>query len=666
MPTLITLRAPSRSTSSNSGAPAKPLDDSRNDPAQDEGTDARSVGIISMPWMGVGMPSIQLATLAAALKAERIGSDCYEFYLDYAALIGTNIYNQLSNLPAFTPEWIFARHYYEAERGLSLEGYHEHRTVLGIGSAKIEAQVLEVLHPLTDEFLHRCLEQLDLDRLDVIGFSLTISQVASSMALARLIKLAKPEVAIVFGGAGCAGPMGPALMRICPYVDVVVQVEGEPVFGELVRRLRSGRSLEGLAGICWRDDGELRVNSGGGLYTGRAQRPPLNYDAFFARMERLGLADRLPSVWLPFESSRGCWYGQKKQCTFCGLHDIMKYRSWTSDVVIDELEHLRDRYGNSNFFAVDLILPRDFTSTFFPEVIRRGADWRFFYEIKANMKRSELEIMADAGVRRVQPGIESLDDELLDLMKKGVSALQNVLLLKWCEELGIWASWNIIRGLPGESEAAYERMLELIGKLHHVRPPSGTGAFQLHRFSPYFDQPQALGIERRRAHSLFQHVFPVDPEILEDLVYIHEYELRYPVAEGEIVARLDQAIVEWKHAYARGARLSLAVHPAGDGIIEDRRDPSAPRSICLSPAEVALYDFLDSPRIEVQVAERFAQLHPWLELEAGVSPTIDRWVNEALVVRDGKRVMALATVEARSRGPRQAAGEPGAPLPYLE
>lgn len=657
MSKLITLRPPSRSKST-------PTSPSSGSPAPDEPVEERCVGIISMPWMGVGMPSIQLATLAAALEQEGIQSQCFELYLDYAALIGTNLYNQLSNLPGFSCEWIFARHYYEAELGVQLPRPQDRLLALGLDSTELEERALQALHPVTEEFLRRCLAQLDLERLDVIGFSLTISQVASSMALARLIKRAKPEVSIVFGGAGCAGPMGPALMRICPYIDAVVQVEGEPVFGELIRRFRAGRSAEGIPGTCWRDGAELRVNDGSQLYTGRAQRPPINYDAYFERLDRLGLRDRLPAIWLPYESSRGCWYGQKRQCTFCGLHDIMKYRSWTYDVVLDELEHLRERYGTSNFFAVDLILPRDFTRNFFPELIRRDHDWRFFYEIKANMKRAELEVMADAGVCRVQPGIESLDDELLDLMRKGVSALQNVLLLKWCEELGIYASWNIIRGLPGESEAAYERMVALIAKLHHLRPPSGAGAFQLHRFSPYFNEPDRFGIQGNRAHSLFHHVFPVDQEVLDDLVYIHEYDLDAPIAGKDLVTRLEQAIADWKQAYARGARLSLLVEDGGEGVVEDHRDPASPRTVRLSPEQVALYQALERPQREDRLVKQLAEHHPGLTVKR-IADTVEAWVREGFVVRDGKRVMALATLEANTRRSKRGA-QPHAPLPYLE
>src|SRR5690606_20604595 len=140
----------------------------------------------------------------------------------------------------------------------------------------------------------------------------------SSMALARRLKLAYPHLRIVFGGTACAGPAGDALLRICPYVDVVVRVEGEDVFPDLVERLRTGRPIDDLHGISYRADGTVRGTPTGPLYQSRAARPHLRYDAYFRRLADLGLTDEV-EVWLPFESSRGCWWGEKSHCTFCGL-----------------------------------------------------------------------------------------------------------------------------------------------------------------------------------------------------------------------------------------------------------------------------------------------------------------------------------------------------------
>lgn len=77
--------------------------------------------------------------------------------------------------------------------------------------------------------------------------------------------------------------------------------------------------------------------------------------------------------------------------------------------------------------------------------------------------------------------------ESLALMREGVTPLQNIQLLTWCEELGIHVTWNILIGIPGAPAASYARMAELARVLHHLMPPAGVAPFQLHRFSPFFE-----------------------------------------------------------------------------------------------------------------------------------------------------------------------------------
>ena len=79
----------------------------------------------------------------------------------------------------------------------------------------------------------------------------------------------------------------------------------------------------------------------------------------------------------------------------------------------------------------------------------------------------------------MQPGIESLIDDVLKLMRKGVSALHNVQLLKWCKEIGVKPHWNVLWGFPGEPAAEYERLARVVPWLRHLPPPRGFGPIRL-------------------------------------------------------------------------------------------------------------------------------------------------------------------------------------------
>lgn len=599
-----------------------------------------SVGLVSLPWMSPALPSIQLATLASSLQRAGIPSEVHELYVDYAARIGLNFYNLFSNLLGYLPEWVFSRHYYGPETGDWLDEMRAQRPFDDIPWPEYSDAILCAFDPVTSHYLDDMIASVDWSRYDVIGCSLTISQLGASMAFARKLKLAHPAIKVVFGGSQCAGAMGRAILRICPYVDAVVHIEGELVFPELVRRLRIGLPIDALPGVSSRINGEVVTGPQGGLNPGGLGRLPLSYDSYFRRLMRLDLLEKM-NPWLPFEGSRGCWWGQKFQCTFCGLHEIMEFRAWDHGETLAELERLFDRYKIGRFYAMDLILPRDFIRTFLPEVARRNHDWMFFWEIKSNMRREELAVLAEAGVRWVQPGIESLDTALLDLMKKGVSAMQNIQLLKWCGELSIFCGWNLLCGLPGETAASYQRMAEIIPKIHHLQPPSGGGRFQLHRFSPYFDHPENYGIRWAGAHPMFRYAFPVPESDLNELVYLHEFEL----ASGAAVdtAPMEEASRRWRAAHHAGVTMTFTIDPDGSGSIEDGRRPHSPKRIYrLTPEESRLYVFLDGAPKRAAIERNFPAS---LDIDA----VLARWLSDDLILSVDDRFFSLAHYYDRPR-----------------
>jgi hypothetical protein len=277
----------------------------------------------------------------------------------------------------------------------------------------------------------------------------------------------------------------------------------------------------------------------------------------------------------------------------------------------------------------------------------------FFWEVKSNMRREELEVLAAAGVRWVQPGIESLDADLLRLMKKGVSPLQNILLLKWSQELGIFCGWNMISELPGESQVSYDRMSAMIPRLHHLCPPSGGGRFQLHRFSPYFDHPEQFGIRWTGAHPMFQYAFPIPKKDLDELVYLHEFVVDSDAAPIDATG-LEGALKRWREAYQRGASLRISFHVDGSGWIEDTRDIDLPcRTHQLTAEETSLYLFLDRGMKKAALEQAFELAHPHiaqaLNRNSSVMATVEQWIRDDLVLEIDGKIVALALHPVRGQ-----------------
>lgn len=599
--------------------------------------------LVSMPWFWAYLPSIQLAIVKDELARVGISANVFEFYTDLVADTGIHLYKAIANDSGYVAELLFSQ-FWSDDRA---RRRHDDRPFLGLVNPEIEQDVFTFLTPVIERFLDRCFAETDWGAFEAVCFSLTASQTAASIALARRIRNAWPDLPIIFGGTSCAGEMGCAIAEICPAVNVVVHGEAESTVPGLARALVDKPTLADVPGISWRDGDTLRTNERAALHQLRRPRGPLDFDSYFARIEGNAVLSA-HGAWVPFETSRGCWYGEKAQCTFCGLNEIIRYRERGGGGLLAELEHYERRYGARNFFAVDLIMPLSFFDGFLPEVEAAGKEWTIFYEIKANMRRAEIEQLARAGVRWIQPGIESLSDEVLRIMRKGVTAAHNIQTLRLTRELGVTASWNLITGFPRETAAAYREMAALFPRLHHLLPPVGLGDFEVHRFSPFFEEPEAHGIALEGAFPSYDHVYPVGRAMLDRLVYRFKYRLLDAPDAGIAAAHAETAaaIDAWRRAAARGASFTVEHDRRVAGaVLRDTRTSTEERVERLGVSEAALLAWLDELRPEAGAVARWAREAPHhydaLGGEDGVAATIQRWAEAGIVLRLGGQLLAL-------------------------
>lgn len=603
------------------------------------------VALVSMPWSAAKLPSIQLATLDAALRGEDMVSERHELYLDFCAQITPALYTLLANGEEFLIEWLFSRDYFGRETGNWLLDFERERPRINLPNGADDREIIEGLKMAALHFLDTCEQEIDWGKYDIVGFSLSTQQLGASIALARRIKKQHPTVRIVFGGSMCTGDAGGAILELCPYIDAVVRTEGEKLFPELIRRWRAGTSLDGLEGVSHRaTDGTIVNEAAGALFQNNSPRPFLNYDPYFSKIEKLGLRKSLNPM-MAFESSRGCWWGEKSQCSFCGLHEIMKYRPKQQDFVLDEMEHLAARHKHDRFYAVDLIAPKPFYQTFFPEIERRGHQWQLFYEIKSNVTRKQLAAFVDGSGEVIQPGIESLQDASLKRMHKGAHVLQNIQLLKWCREMGVTVYWNYLMSLPGEDAADYDGAAEKARWLTHLEPPSTIRDVLITRYAPYHKAPEKYDIRNLRPHRHYRLVFPAAEQIINNFAYLFEAEWPTQQAAQHYTRELKSACLDWKKAERRAPKLDA--HKQKDGslrIIDTRTETEKHHE--MTPEEAVLYLLMDEKQLEYRLEEQLAHHHPAalrrLNLTGGISARIDTWQAEGLVLREDRQVLALA------------------------
>jgi ribosomal peptide maturation radical SAM protein 1 len=359
----------------------------------------------------------------------------------------------------------------------------------------------------------------------IVGCTSTFEQHVASLALLRRIRELDPGIITMMGGANCETTMGEATHRCFPWVDYVVSGEADGLITTLCRlALSQGRDVRpgdlprGVLGPCHRDPAGRPSRLPRALFRNLDDLPHPEFSDYFIELAYSPLRSKVVPG-LPLETSRGCWWGDSHQCTFCGLNgSSLGFRSKSADRVLAEVHDLEERYGISKFEVVDNILDMRYFRTLLPVLAAEKRKRAFFYEVKANLTRPQVEALVDAGVTWVQPGIESLHTEILKLMDKGVRGWQNVQLLKWAREFGLRLSWGLLFGFPDEKDEYYQEMARWIPLLEHLPAPSGFYPLRYDRYSVYHQQAQKMGL-LLMPNPAMSYVYPLGNAELNDLTY---------------------------------------------------------------------------------------------------------------------------------------------------
>jgi ribosomal peptide maturation radical SAM protein 1 len=470
-----------------------------------------------------------------------------------------------------------------------------------------ESAWLEAVADAVPPFIEWCLGAVDWSEHRIVGFSTTfIGQTLPSLLLADRLKAAHPHLVVVLGGANTEGEMGVELLRQFPQVDLVLRGECDETFPELCGRVLAGEPLDGIPGLVRRSplDGAVEAQPPALVRDMDALAPP-NFDDWVEQALATSFAARYRrKLELPFESSRGCWWGEVSHCLFCGINgDAMTFRGKTPARTRSEIELLVERYRPTLLVGADAILDHRYYATLLEDLAARPVDVALSYEIKANVTRRHVRALAAAKVVDVVPGIEALSTRLLGLIGKGSTAITNLLCLRLAAEHGVHVTWYHLCGLPFEEIDDYRREAELIERIHHLQPPREVARFTLQRFSPYFRDPAKHGIAEVRALEYYDAVFPFDQDVVDRLAYNFSFRFgdgRSAETTAEIEALLEDALGAWR---ANHGRVRLDAIPLGDRlmIVDTRRRPAA--VILLDAIAAALYLRLD-PGVTVDALVR--------------------------------------------------------------
>ena len=608
--------------------------------------------LVNMPFSSLKWPALGVSLLKAGLARAGIACDIAYFNFDLAEAVGTEAYEWVNDGFGFVlgGDRLFARDVFPD--GLTGDDAY-FRDVLQAtdpGFTEDDRRAFEGIGAHVGPFLDACWSGTDWSRYAVVGFTTTFQQSLASLALARRIKQSHPGVVICLGGANCEGEMGAELLRRFPQVDLIFSGEADWSFPLVVAGIIEGRREALPPGVHSRQPGHWPADvSGCAFITDLDDLPYPDFDDYFARRSRSPLGDAIDPLLL-FETGRGCWWGAKSQCTFCGLNGgSIAFRGKSPGRALDELRHLRTRYQVRKACATDNIMDHRYHQTFVPMLREANLDLELEYELKTNLTRAQVEGLVAAGLRAAQLGVETLSTPVLKRMRKGVSAVQNVQTLKWLSATGIEVKWNFLYGFPGEEPADYAPLASLFSALVHLAPPQADGPIRIDRFSPYFQHPEAFGLPRPRPVEAYRHVYPFADDVRARLAYYFTCDEGGPVGPPPYVRPALAALAAWRSV---AGTVTLRQHELGGSLVLHDTRPGAPVfERRLTGLERALYTFCDTARPLRAVLDR-ARLTEVSIDESEVRRILDGWCAAAIMVHLDDAYLSLA-LDARSEDGNQ-------------
>lgn len=492
--------------------------------------------LIDMPFGEIKWPSLALTQLQAVVK-EELGDyiDTQIIYAnhDFANLFGLKEYQLISGGPSIgnvdlsenqihsgIGDWIFRAAAFPEWEDNSEEYFRQFFRK----SEKFKHHILSRREEIPYFFEH-IVTKYEMDKANIVGFTSMFQQHFASFALAKRLKEINPDIITVMGGASFDYSVAKIVANQIEYIDYAFYGSSLISFPKFLHCFVNNEleRVESISGICSRkfiySDSNILEKCSYSEERDINHIVSLDYDSFFSSLYQV-FGEGVIEPELYFETSRGCWWGEKVKCTFCDYNGLnMKFRVMEPENAILYIQSLL-RYADKCklFRAVDSILSKEYYRSVLPYIeVPEGT--AIFFEVKVGMCDDEFEALAKASVLYVQAGIESLNSTNLKCMKKGTNVFDNIYFLMQCAKYGIIVLWNLLAGIVGEDESIYNTYLEDIPLLFHLNPPTGFWPISYDKNCDYTTKSSHYGLNLEPDISVNKYLYQLEEKLLKEMAY---------------------------------------------------------------------------------------------------------------------------------------------------
>jgi hypothetical protein len=282
--------------------------------------------VVVPPFANAAYPALGSSILATACRERGVNARVFYASFRWAARIGFQLYQRISvsSPEHLCGEALFSSNAFVEEavgdgQTIIERLFEGHRGIASFNGPDLKKEELLRARGNVEGFLRECTAELLSCSPKIVGFSSVFQQHLASIALAKALKRVAPTVCTVLGGGNAAPPMGHATADLTDAFDFVFSGEADVAFPQFCEALlmRQEVPVERVI-VCDPIHDMDRVVA------------PC-YDDYYEQLKNHvqsgAFPPNLPEV-LPYESSRGCWYGAKHHCKFCGLNKIEALRAF--------------------------------------------------------------------------------------------------------------------------------------------------------------------------------------------------------------------------------------------------------------------------------------------------------------------------------------------------
>jgi ribosomal peptide maturation radical SAM protein 1 len=483
-----------------------------------------------------------------------------------ASILGDDTYDKISKLP-YNLRWmklgerLFARSAHglpplgrfpesAADEAMCFTGSRRSHAVVSYEPMDFDLVGFLEIEAICCSFIEELVRAVLSFDYKIIGCTTTLEQNNSSIAILKKIKKVRPGIITHIGGSNCERQMAEGIASLAEEIDHVFSGESEISFGDFLNAYAGGKRPDRriITGERVKDLNTL---------------PLPDYEDFIKQMRHFHRDKPSPHVVIAYETSRGCWRGEKQKCSFCGGDfNSLRFRQKSEEKVIQDLGTVVERFPEvTGILMTDNIVPHSYYKKLLPFLAGKKDFPSIWYQENTKLTLHDLINLKKARIQSVLFGIDAISTSLLKLMNKGVNASRNLLVLRGARSVGIYIIWHMLWGFPGDTAAQYEETLKLLPLIRHFQPPADFVHLILHRFCSYVENPAHYGVENLKPLEIYKHIYPEGADI-DNLAY--ELTGDYPGGSHEnpsIIKDMVKEIALWKQSWRTA---SLTMIPLAD------------------------------------------------------------------------------------------------------